>query len=103
MSEKRAAVSLFLPAAFSSSSFNHNSQRTHFQRYILCDSESSLHSQHFLEECWPLSETPWSIVIQVPEKWRKRPLTKNKDTKASRHFEENNYQGVDLQKNQKNA
>ena len=32
----------------------------------------------------------------MSEKCRKRPLSKNEDTKAVRHFEENNYCGDDL-------
>ena len=35
----------------------------------------------------------------MAEKCRKLPLSKNEDTKAVRHFEENNYQGNDLHAN----
>ena len=35
-------------------------------------------------------------VIQMLEKCWKHPVSKNVDTKAVRHFEENNYQGEDL-------
>ena len=39
-----------------------------------------------------LSGTPKSNVIQMSEKCWKRRLSKNEDTKAVRHFEENDYQ-----------
>ena len=35
----------------------------------------------------------------MSEKCRKRPLSKNEDTKAVHHFEENNYDGDDLHAN----
>ena len=35
-------------------------------------------------------EKPRNSVIQISEKCRKRPLSKNEDIKAVRHFEENN-------------
>ena len=66
---------------------------------LLRDAEFSLHTLHILEICWCVSETPRSNVIQMSEKCRKRPMSKNEDTKAVRHFEENNYQEDDLHAN----
>ena len=66
---------------------------------FLCDSESSFQPQDFLEVCWSVSETFRSNVIRMSEKYWKRPLLKNEDTKAVRHFEENNYQGDEIHAN----
>ena len=49
--------------------------------------------------CFLKNGIPRNIVIQMFEKCRKRPLSKNEDTKAVRHFEENNHQGDDLHAN----
>ena len=35
----------------------------------------------------------------MSQKFQKHPLSKNEDTKAIRHFEENNYEGDDLHAN----
>ena len=70
-----------------------------FNITFLCDSVSSLHNYHILEVCWSVIEIPRSNVIQISEKCWKRPLSKNVDPKAVRHFEENNYQGDDLHLN----
>ena len=60
---------------------------------FLCDSKSSLHPIHFLEIFWSGSKTRRSNAIEMSEKYQKRPLSKNEDTTAVRHFEESNFQG----------
>ena len=66
---------------------------------FLSDSETSLHPLQFLEVCWSVSKTPRSNGIQMSEKFRKLPLSKNEDTKAERHFQENKYHGYDTHAN----
>ena len=60
--------------------------------------------------CLCIPYTSWKYVgmdvkhrgvmsFEISEKCRKRPLSKNENTKAVRHFEENNYQPDDLHLN----
>ena len=52
-----------------------------------------------MEVCWSVNEKSRSNVIQILEKYGKRPLSKNENTEAVRHFEENDYQGEILHAN----
>ena len=58
-----------------------------------------LHPKYFLEVCWSGSKTPKRNAVEMSEKCRKRPLSKNEDTKAVHHFKNNKYDGDDLHAN----